>query len=44
MISKTGHGDSFAYNSLNVEEKEVEELGELLVNYQNISFLNISKN
>jgi hypothetical protein len=33
MIGKTNLGDSYAYNTLNLEEKEIEELGDLLAPY-----------
>ena len=37
-------GSTYAYVTLNVEEKEVEELGEHLRNYRNLRYLNFSKN
>ena len=44
QVAKTFDGASYAYSHLTVEEKEIEELGELLGNYANLRFLNLSKN
>jgi Leucine-rich repeat (LRR) protein len=37
-------GRSYAYSTLNLEEKEIQELGELLRPYVHLSTLNLSKN
>jgi Leucine-rich repeat (LRR) protein len=37
-------GDSYAYVNLNVEEKELEELGETLNGFPHLNYLNLSKN
>jgi Leucine-rich repeat (LRR) protein len=37
-------GKSYAYSTLNLEEKEIQELGEILRPYQHLTNLNLSKN
>lgn len=37
-------GRSYAYSTLNLEEKEIQELGELLKPYVHLANLNLSKN
>ena len=44
QISRTHDGASYAYTSLNLEEKELEELGDLLRQYSHLRFINLSKN
>jgi len=44
QISKTHDGSSYAFTNLTLEEKELEELGESLRNYQHLRFLSLSKN
>lgn len=43
-VAKTHDGASYAYTNLVLEEKELEELGEALRNYQHLRFLSVSKN
>jgi len=45
VIARTADGKSYAYSTLNLEEKEqLQELGELLKPYQHLVNLNLSKN
>eukprot|EP00347_Sterkiella_histriomuscorum_P017186 403350341 len=44
QVSKIHDGSSYAYVNLNLEEKELEELGDHLRLYQHLRFLNLSKN
>lgn len=43
-IQKSHNGKTYAYVNLNVEEKELELLSEVLRSYHNLQNLNISKN
>lgn len=44
QVSKTHDCTSYAFTSLNLEEKELEEMGECLRQYQHLRFLSLSKN
>ena len=44
QIAKTFDGASYAYTTLTIESKEVEELGDLLGMYSHLRYLNLSKN
>lgn len=44
QIEKTYDGSSFAFVNLDLEGKEVEDLGYELASYQNLRFINLNKN
>ena len=44
QISKTYDGASYAFTNLNIEEKELEELGETLRAYQHLRNISMAKN
>ena len=44
QIQKTADGTTYAFAVLNLEEKELDDIGDLLSNYEHIRDLNLNKN
>lgn len=44
IVQRTADGTSYAFSNLNLEEKEIQELGELLRPYKHLTNVNLSKN
>ena len=44
QIQKTADGSTYAFAVLNLEEKELDDIGDLLSNYEHLRDLNLNKN